>query len=151
MKIQPNENDLRKFIFDHLDAWYERIEPSRGMHAGIPDALVMTESIGLLPVEFKIGRVNDNRLELAEVRPAQVSWHTSFAMQNKDKMACSVFVVGCWSEDKKTWNIFAFDGAFANQWEEGFSLDDPILYPFDHRFAIECLEGIVNDILDSAE
>ena len=72
-------------------------------------------------------------------------------MQNKDKMVCSIFLVGCWSENKRMWNIFAFDGAFANQWEEGFDLDDPILYQIDHRFLIECLEGIVNDILDSAE
>ena len=151
MKIQPTEKELAKFFFANLDAWYERIEPSRGMHTGIPDALVMTEAVGIMPVEFKIGSLSDNTLHMSEVRPAQIGWHKSFAMQNKDKCVCSLFVVGVWSEDSKSWSMYAFEGIFADMWEDGIPLDDPILYHVDSRFVIECLDAIANDILDCSD
>jgi hypothetical protein len=117
-----SEAAFSKFVCDNYDLWHERIEPSRGMHVGIPDLLLMTHDFGIVPTELKIGTLSDNRLWTSEVRPAQIQWHNNFALKNQETGAMSAFLVGVPSG--KAWRVFAFNGLLANQWEDGYSPED---------------------------
>lgn len=116
-QIQPNEQKFNKWFRKSYDGWCKRVEPAMGMDPGFPDLVCLTPS-GLLPVELKIGHVDENNvLWCSEIRPSQIAWHLE--LERAGGMSC--FAVGVWQNDN--WRVFMFDSVFAPQWEaSGFEL-----------------------------
>lgn len=138
-KIQPNEKDFSKWFRNNYQGWVERVEPALGVNPGFPDLLCLTPT-GLLPVELKIGTVEDGVLWTSEIRPAQIAWHRNFA----DAGAESIFVVGVWQGE---WKAFVFDGTKAPQWHlEGFRIGVDAFPLSDSREGLEtALAGFITD------
>lgn len=88
-----------------------RVEPGLGGDTGNPDWFIQPDCItGMVGVELKLGQIKGNRLYSDEVRPSQISWHSRLARQG----GISLFLV--YTSD----GIFAVDGCYANQWENGY-------------------------------
>lgn len=132
-----SEAKFSKYIQNNYDLWNTRIEPSKGMDAGIPDLLLMTQDFGIIPTEIKIGTLSDDKLWCSEIRPSQIQWHKSFAVKNKGINTASVFLVGVPHSGTK-WRTFAFKGVISDQWENGFDFNQITeLNPIDLSYSFE--------------
>lgn len=120
-KIQPCEDDFRKWLLKKYSGWSNRIEPSQGMQVGIPDLIFATD-IGLAFAELKIASLSDDRLWSREVRPSQIAWNVKFWQENQKRQIISIFLFGAWCETKNTWRVFALEGWRCRFWENGFPL-----------------------------
>jgi len=114
-KLQPTEADFSKWFRKNYKGWCERVEPAMGMNPGFPDLLALTPAT-LLPIELKIGTIEDDVLWCSEIRPTQIAWHRNFANHGSE----SVFVIGVWNGK---WLPYIFDGTLAANWDRtGFKI-----------------------------
>ena len=109
-KIQPDERAFQKWVKQNFLGWQTQLHPGLGSDVGIPDLLLLTPS-GYLPVEIKIGMIEDGILWSKEIRPAQIKWHTGVANAGGD----SIFLIGVWSGSY--WRAFVVSGADCRLWD----------------------------------
>lgn len=144
MTQHSNERSFQNFIKDTIKkegGWYSQLHPGTGSDFGIPDLLTAIESIGILPMELKIGSIETgNILWSSAIRPAQIAWHNRLTQHGY--MSCILIGVPC----GKSWRIFAVDGMEANKVRDGFIIASDAI-EIDPRFFLEELNqwAIDND------
>ena len=115
-KIQPDERDFQNWLKQNYFGWHTQVHPGIGCDVGVPDLILLTPS-GLLPVEVKIGMLEDQILWSKEIRPSQIRWHESLANAGGD----SIFIVGVWADN--FWRVFVVDSRDAHLWDtSGFRI-----------------------------
>jgi hypothetical protein len=75
-----SERDYQKQAISEWEAlggFAQNIHPTFGMKLGIPDAEFLVGPF-LVPVEFKVGALSANCIEIKRIRPAQRGWHKSY-------------------------------------------------------------------------
>lgn len=72
------EAQIRKVFLNRYRGFWSRVEMAHGGTNGFPDSLVLDATGFLAPVEFKRGWLVHGKLQVDDIRPAQVSWHTRF-------------------------------------------------------------------------
>lgn len=97
-----NEADFKKFVRDSWDGWLESYEPRRGSGIGMADIQIVSDN-RLIPIELKIGHITDGKLNIKEIRPAQINWHRAL-----NKAGVKSFVM-TGVHEPKGWRSFIFD------------------------------------------
>lgn len=144
MTKQNNERHFQNFVKDTIRAeggWYSQLHPGLSSDVGIPDLLTAVDSMGILPVELKIGSIEaGNLLWSSAIRPTQIAWHTRLTQHGY--LSCIMIGV----PEGKTWRVFAIDGMDANKVRDGFIIDKDAT-EIDPRFFLEELNqwAIDND------
>jgi hypothetical protein len=140
--INPSERDFQNWFKSNWSGWLTQLHPGQGSDVGVPD-LILGVSSGLLPVEVKIGSVDDQGLVwTCAVRPAQIRWHTNLA----DHGYNSILLIGCWQGDG--WKVIAVDASLSRFWdvcgfklgETAFELDPSNLFDSLNEFVFRQLE-----------
>lgn len=128
---KQNERAFQNFIKDSIKSeggWVTQLHPGMGSDFGIPDLMTAVESVGILPVEIKIGSIEENRTVWSTtIRPSQIRWHTELTSHGY----LSAILIGV--SLGKTWRVFAVDGLKANKAKDGFVIGEDAL-EIDPRF-----------------
>lgn len=118
MTKQTNERAFQNFVKDSIKkegSWVSQLHPGLGSDIGIPDLITATESVNLLPMELKIGSIEDNKiLWSSAIRPSQIAWHVNLTSHGYP----SSILVGV--PVNKTWRIFIVDGSLAAGCRDGW-------------------------------
>lgn len=120
---KQNERAFQNFLRDHISAeggWSSNLHPGIGSDIGIPDMLIATESVGLLPAELKIGTIDEDNKTLwsRSIRPAQIQWH--LRLTSHGYISCILIGV----PTGKSFRIFAIDGVNAAKVKDGFIIGE---------------------------
>lgn len=75
------EQDHRATFRKLWHGWITTIQPNLGGSIGIPDIMIMAHPPQIVPIEAKRGTIVNGRLVCEEIRPNQVQWHTTFAIE----------------------------------------------------------------------
>lgn len=141
-RMAKNERDFQTWIkkqFDSAGVFYSQCHPGLSADSGLPDLFVLCD-VGLIPVELKIGTVEDGkRLWTSSVRPSQVRWHSALNSAG----GCSVLLVGVWCGDR--WQTACVDALYITQFEDGFEFGQECEW-LDH----ESLATALNDFVDES-
>lgn len=120
MTKPQSERAFQNFVKDTIKSeggWVTQLHPGMGSDFGIPDLMTAVESIGLLPMELKIGTVEDDRTVWSSaVRPSQIAWHTNLTSHGY----LSSILIGV--PEGKGWRVFIIDGMSANKVRDGFRI-----------------------------
>lgn len=128
---KQNERAFQNFIKDCIKSeggWVTQLHPGMGSDFGIPDLMTAVESVGLLPLELKIGSIEENRTVWSStIRPSQIRWHTELTGHGYLSAVLIGVPLG------KTWRVFAVDGLKANKAKDGFVIGEDAV-EIDPRF-----------------
>lgn len=116
MKHDPRQElKFKRWFRQEFKGWSEAYEPRRGSGTGMPDLQLLVRGM-LLPVELKVGWIEDDVLHIHDVEPAQVSWHVRFWAAGGE----SSFVVGI--PDGKGWQVYSpfLSAAALMEWKKGW-------------------------------
>lgn len=116
-KATLTETRLAGLVTKGWSGWSDRIEPAGGSSVGFPDLLLFHPSIGMLPVELKVGTLKHGIIEPRELRPAQIRWHKSFFRHG----GLSAIIVGAEDEDGEVM-IGITNGKHAEDLNEGINV-----------------------------
>lgn len=102
---KKREEEFRSWFCDrakHYSIWYDRSEPGGyGQKSGKPDIEILLRG-ELLPIELKIAIcIEDGRIRMSEIRPAQINWHRDFAHH----YGRSYFMAGLRSDKSSDWGF----------------------------------------------
>lgn len=90
-----NEQKIKTEFLRRWTGWSDTFEPARGSGVGFPDCQLVLEGDIAIPIEFKKGTEYKNSITIAQIRAAQVSWHTRYNAEGHK----SFFVVGVFAEN----------------------------------------------------
>ena len=91
------ESSVRDEFRARWDGWLDTVQPGLiGSTVGVPDTQIIAHPPSLTPIELKRGVIIDNRLWVDHVRPAQVRWHSMFAVARGK----SWFIIGARRADQ---------------------------------------------------
>lgn len=104
-----------------VGVWSCAYETTRGSSVGYPDVQILIDELKLLPVELKVGFVDDDRLRSKEIRPSQISWHHEFR-----KAGGKAIILVCTGNPSKmdAWAIPSTDRKVTSQHKQGWPLVD---------------------------
>lgn len=132
-----NERAFQNFIKDKIKSeggFVTQIHPGIGSDSGLPDLMTGLDSIGLLPMELKIGTINDTRtIKCSAIRPSQIRWHTELTSHGY----LSSILIGV--STGKTWRIFVVSGIHASNVRHGFIIGNDAK-EIDHRYFLSDLD-----------
>lgn len=109
-----NESEFKTWFRANWDSWLESYEPRRGSGVGIPDLQIVVGG-RLVPIELKVGTIEDGLVFTKEVRPDQIGWHRRLGTFGVK----SWFVVGI-GEKKTPDKIYAIRPEHVIHWRNGF-------------------------------
>lgn len=121
--VKINERTFQTFIKDCIRAeggYVTQIHPGIGADTGLPDLMTAVESVGLLPLELKIGNIEtDNRtIWCSAIRPSQIRWHSE--LTSHGYLSCILIGIA----NGRNWRIFAVDGMRASKVKDGFIINE---------------------------
>ena len=73
-----SEAAFQRALIKAYDGWAEGVHPTNGMKTGVPDTLFLDPHDVLVPIELKVGKVENGKLVVKEIRPAQRRWARKF-------------------------------------------------------------------------
>lgn len=141
--LQPSEREFQTWFKSNWSGWLTQLHPGQGSDIGVPDLIVGVSS-GLLPVEIKVGSVDDEGVVWScAVRPAQIQWHMKLANHGFN----SIMLIGVWQG--ATWKIYAVDSVNARFWDSvgfrigqvAFEIDPTNLFDSLNDFLFEQVEN----------
>lgn len=125
MSKPQNERAFQNFIKDVIKTeggWSSQFHPGMSSDFGIPDLITAVESVGLLPLEVKIGTVDEDHKTLwcSTIRPSQIRWHGDLTSHGY----ITAFVIGV--PLGKAWRVFLLDGMNGNKAKDGLVIGKDI-------------------------
>ena len=109
-----DEAQFKSWFRDNWDGWLSSYEPRRGGTVGIADLQILVKG-RLVPVELKVGAIQNNMLFCKEIRAAQVKWHRDLYKAG----GYSVLAVGV-GEEKTPDRLLIFNGSQAGMLQSAF-------------------------------
>lgn len=129
-----NENDFKRWVRDSWAGWLESYEPRRGTGIGIPDIQIVVDKV-LIPVELKVGEIENGWVIPREVRPAQIQWHRELNHYG----VRTVLLIGVYDYEDEVWLPYPIDGRLIANWRNGFEIIETIPeLLFDSMFTRWC-------------
>lgn len=121
MTKPTSERALQNFVKDLIKSeggYYTQLHPGIGSDTGIPDLIVGTDAVNFLPVELKIGTIeNQTMVWSSSVRPTQIAWHTRTTSHGYP----SSILIGV--PTNGTWRLFIVHGALASSCKDGLYIN----------------------------
>lgn len=117
------ERELQNFIKDTIRSqggYFSQLHPGLGSDLGIPDLLIGVDSVGILPAEIKIGSIEGKELTSSKVRLSQEMWHQK--VDDHGYFSCFLIGVPTIIGKKKSWDIYAVPGSYANIINDGIKV-----------------------------
>lgn len=116
-----HESEFKKWFRNNTPYWVESYEPRRGGGVGIPDIQIGVEGV-LIPIELKVGRVDENHIcWTEEVRADQIGWHRCAA----EAMIPTLMCVGI-AMPKNQWQMIWVDGIDMRLWKAGYEINSRV-------------------------
>lgn len=98
------EIEFKRWIKKHWPGWFSCYEFAPGATPGVADIQILVKGI-IVPIELKVGSIENNLLEVERIRPAQIKWHND--LFNAGGYSFFLVAVG---KGKIPLSIFGFDG-----------------------------------------
>jgi hypothetical protein len=146
---KPNsEREFQNFIKDTLKqqgCWSSQLHPGLGSDVGIPDLLTACDSVGIVPIELKIGTVENNTIVWSStVRPSQVAWHYKVTSHGWPSAVLIGVPVG------KSWDVYIVEGSKANMVRDGLHIGKDT-HKLDTRVFADSLSSWAEDIYNYSD
>jgi hypothetical protein len=116
------ETEFKRWFRRQFIGWSETYEPRHGSAIGMPDVQVLFWG-GLLPLELKLGYIENDQLFIHRLRPIQVGWHIRF-MQAGGVARLVVGVKQSSHRPGKEWSALAppWTVESLTRWKEGWAI-----------------------------
>lgn len=122
MVKKSSEADFRSWFRDRWAGWLESYEPRHGSGIGIADIQIVVAG-KLVPIELKVGSLQDDRVYAQKVRGVQIGWHKRL----NDAGVFTGFLVGCPQNHNapvlSRFSVFWIDPWDIVDWQKGFDVD----------------------------